>query len=75
LSWLFDVSTGYLSTAFTLTPEQWIAVRRGERTLSSIHNARRAAASLDQTINRAVAKFGIDHIVDAVSVCASTPAE
>jgi hypothetical protein len=66
-----------LSTAVNLTPEQRAAVRRGTMTLSFIHNFGRTV-SLDQTINRAVAKFGIDRIVDAVSrawAASTAPAE
>jgi hypothetical protein len=81
LHWLTGASLGYIATALAMTPEQRAAVRCGEKTLSGIHNARRAL-SPDQIIDRLIARFGAECVADRAvdawwqgRASASVPAE
>src|SRR5262249_22090262 len=56
-------SAGYIAAAKRLTPEQREQVKRGQVTLSSLHNAKRTPT--DDAIDRYIAKVGADRVWQA----------
>lgn len=60
-------SAGYVATARKLTPERCEQVKRGQVTVSSLHNTRRTPT--DAAIDRYIARVGADRVWKVLERC------